>query len=154
MDLDPRDKAEIQRIRRKVDSIAGPGVRHTRETIHIGAPPAEHATRRPSRPELFRMIVTQPDVGPSVVLAKFYDGSAAAGSAIPVRVYWQREVDDELYAFIPAGGTDSVYDGSPVIWLEMYTLGQPQFQGMSVVAATQNQVAWDFQRAYVMPEEA
>lgn len=38
MDLSPEFKAELRRIKRKLDGISGPGVRHCADSIYIGAP--------------------------------------------------------------------------------------------------------------------
>lgn len=99
---------------------------------------------------IVRMKVTNADAGPNTVLAKVYDGTTTSGADTAVRVYWQREVDEELYAYRPTGRTDAVHDGKPVDWIEVYTLGRPQFDGMGVTAAGGQQV-WDFTRAVALP---
>lgn len=42
------DKAELQRIRKKLDGIRGPGVRHTKESVYIGSPLAQPGKRSPA----------------------------------------------------------------------------------------------------------
>lgn len=99
-------------------------------------------------PPVFRMRVKTPDVAPDTVLAVRYNGTTEATEQYAVRVYWQREVDEEIYAYRPV-----VYNGAPVDWLEIYTLGSPQYQHQHVTAVAQGQVGWDFHRAHAMPGE-
>lgn len=106
----------------------------------------------PSGSHIFRMQVTTPDVGTNVVLAKLYDGTDQSGGDIAVRVFFQKQEDDEIFAFVPVGGTDAIYGGDPVEWQEVFQLGRGQYQGMVVSATTQNQVGWDFVRATTLPE--
>lgn len=134
------------------DITAGPGLLMARKGNSVVLRAIDKS--RPAAPPIVRMKVTTPDAGPDVVLAVRYDGTTAETEETPVRVFWQREADEEIYAFRPAGGTDAAYGGAPVEWAELYRLGNPQYQGMHVVAVTQSQVGWDFHRAVTMPDEA
>ena len=147
--MDPRDVDELRRLQRKVDTIAGPLVTNTKERIYIGDK-SEPISHPPVPFRVLRMSVTNGDAAPDVVLAKIYDGATASGTDIPVRVYWQREVDDVLYAFLAGGGTDAIYLGAPVIWLEMYSLGRGQYDGMGVFTIG-GQPVWSFTPANAVP---
>jgi hypothetical protein len=86
-------------------------------------------------------------------LAKFYDGTTATGTEIPVRVYFMPAVGAEIYVCVPNGGTDAVYNGQPVTYLQLFELGAPQYQGMVVSAVAQGAYGWDFVRSVTLPEE-
>lgn len=106
---------------------------------------------RDSSYRIVRMKVTNPTAGTDVVLAKYWDGTTATGDDIPVRVYYNRAVNEEIYALVPAGGTDALYNGLPVTWLEMWKPPAPQYQYMMFQAVAQGVMGWDFSQAHPVP---
>lgn len=79
---------------------------------------------------IFRYKVTVPAAAPDTVLAQQFDGTDPNGNDEPVRVYWAREVGEEIYAYKPTGGTDAIYNDEPVTLQELWTPPRLQYDGM------------------------
>lgn len=105
---------------------------------------------RPPPAPIFRMIVTTPDVAPDVLLAKQFDGTNETGEDKPIRVFFQREEDEQIFVYRPVGGTDAIYDGQPVVWQELPALGRGEFDGMGVYTEG-GQAVWAFTKAHAVP---
>lgn len=150
--VDHKRLNELQsRVVTEVTASPGTGLRIIRKgnQVAIAALPK---TSRPAAPPIFRMKVVTPNVAPDVVLASRWDGTTLEAATTAVRVYWMREVNEEIYAFVPVGGTDAIDgNGLPVTWVEVDTPPTPQYQGQAIVATTQNRMGLDFPRAYALP---
>ncbi len=106
-----------------------------------------------ARAALFRMRVTNaaPGAGPNVVLARYYDGTALSGDEVAVRVFFPRAPSEEIYTTQPAGGTDAVYAGKSVLWLEMWKLSNGMYQYMTLQMVAQNVIGWEFTQSHAVP---
>ena len=101
VDFDPAFKEELLRIQRKLDSITGPGVRHTRDRIYVGWPTIPTPRRqRPAEPATFLVSVEGAEAG-----AGKYHGYVTTGSSSPLSVETDL-ADTDLYA--GPGGAEQI----------------------------------------------
>jgi hypothetical protein len=107
------------------------------ENLSVGAgltlydePAGKVIAADPSGQSIYRYQVTTAAAAPDTVLAKRFNGTVVSGSEVPIRVYWAREIGEELFAFKPVGGTDAIYAGKPVQLEELWTPPRLQYDGM------------------------
>src|SRR6478752_11427 len=83
-------------------------------------------------PSVFRMVVTATAAAPDTVLAQRWDGTTQGGTDIPVRVFWMREIGEEMLVARPVGGTDAIYNSLPVEYQDLWTPPRLQYDGMTL----------------------